>query len=605
MYMKHKYLSYLFAALVTLGLTGCRAELDKPDTTAGINLALSMPVGQFSIAMNDLLGENAPNLVVDNEGLFHILDTAKMPTRQFHPLDLAQYVVLTEGGKHFKVLDQISSKINPAWLSYGVIVSPKDTIIPLNFSMSMKLQGFNEDINSERIDSILVALASFMSTVDKSADFGITWDNIDAITLKLGDRLIRHNVTVNDVTIPISSSNFGDQIPINIEDFTINLQDPNDPIGLTDSVVLQVQFDLKLIQAQPITITAESDFVYDLRINLLNYDAVWGYFKESREMVDEDCITMDSLWNQWSEVQEMKLRFAQPVLTFNMTHHIGAPLKAHIDYMYSFTNAINHREYATWNGSQSTDIPINPVLDAKESTSLDDSVQVQLRFSYLPEEGHIDKLFQSIPDSFHYQYHVMVDEGRKRPDGTNYQHRLTSRMDFSAFEVLDLPFYFENGTSFTCTQNMEGIKLNKLQLDSLLKDGNLKLKTNRNDLTLYIAAENYIPFEVDVYMECLDKNGQPVEGISFFEGDTLRIPHPAAADMVDGRATKPSRTVSTRVLHKAQFEKMASVESVKLVASIGRNDSPAKLTTDTHLTLKIGVTAELEGTINFDKMFNK
>ena len=600
--MKHKYLSFLFAAIVTLALTGCRAELDKPDTTAGINMALSMPVGQFSISMNDLLGENAPNLQVDAEGLFHILDTAKMPTRQFHPLDLTQYVVLTDGGKHFKVLDQISSKIDPSWLAYGVITSDRDTVIPLIFDMSMKLQGFNEDINSERIDSILVALASFMSTVDKSADFGITWNNIDAITLKLGDRLIRHKVADNDVNIPLASYNFGSQIPINIDDFTINLIDPNDPIGLTDSVMLQVQFDLKLERFVPVSITAESDFVYDLRINLLNYDAVWGFFKESREMVDEDCIAMDSLWNQWTQVQEMKLRFAKPTLTFNMTHHIGAPLKARIDYMYSYSDATKQREYATWGGSKTTDIPINPVLDPQVSKSLEDSVEVQLRFSYLPEEGHIDQLFHSIPDSFHYQYHVMVDEGRK----IQYpQHRLTSRMDFSAYQVLDLPFYFEKGTAFTCKQNMDGLKLNKLQLDSLLKDGNLKLKTNRNDLTLYIAAENYVPFEVDVYMECLDKDSNIVAGISFFEGDTLRIPHPAAADMIDGRATKPSQTVSTRVLHKADFEKMAKVESVRLVASMGRNDSPAKLTTDTKLTLKIGVTAELEGTINFDKLFNK
>ena len=117
--MKQKYLSYLFAALLTVSLTGCRADLDKVDTTAGLNMALSMPVGQFSIAMSDLLGENAPNLIVDENGLFHILDTAKMPSRQFHPINLANYVVLTEGGKHFKVLEQISSKVNPSWLSYG------------------------------------------------------------------------------------------------------------------------------------------------------------------------------------------------------------------------------------------------------------------------------------------------------------------------------------------------------------------------------------------------------------------------------------------------------------------------------------------------------
>jgi len=41
------------------------------------------------------------------------------------------------------------------------------------------------------------------------------------------------------------------------------------------------------------------------------------------------------------------------------------------------------------------------------------------------------------------------------------------------------------------------------------------------------------------------------------------------------------------------------------LAIFGKNDSPAKLTTTTKLTVKIGITAEVEGTINFDKLFKK
>ena len=598
--MTRKYLSYLFAALLTMSLAGCKADLSDLDTTAGLNVGLSMPVGTFSLAMTDLLGKDAPNLVVDEDGMYHILDTTIVAPKKFHPINLADYIILTEGGKQFKVLEQISDKINPAWLSAGVIVSPIDTIIPLNFDMSMKLQGFNEDVDSERIDSILVALASFMSTVDHSADFSISWDNISAITLRLGNRIVRHQVATNDVEIgPLASYNFGDQIPINISDFTINLIDPAAPIGLVDSVMISIQFDLKLRRLQPVTVTTESYFFYDLRINILDYEAMWGFFKEDREMVDQNVIVMDSLWNSWSEVKNMKMRFAQPTLSFFMTHHIGAPLKTHIDYMYSINNDEGIRHYAHWNGSEETDIQINPVLDPLVQRDLNDSVEIELTFSYKDDEGDIESLFFTIPDSFAYKYHIMVDESRK----DRYpQHRMTRNMDFYLSQILDLPFYFENGTAFTCTQEMTGLKLSSLQLDSMLKSANLDAKTTRNDLTLYLAAENYVPFEVDIVMECLDKDGNPLD-ISFFEGDTLRIKHPAAEDMVDGVALKPALSSSTRVLHKAQFDEMAKVERVRLVAFMGKNEAPAKLTTDTHLTIKIGVTAELEGTINIEKLF--
>ncbi len=598
--MTRKYLSYLFAALLAVSLPGCKADLNELDTTAGLNVGLSMPVGTFTLAMNDLLGKDAPNLVVDENGMYHILDTTIVAPKKFHPINLADYIILTEGGKQFKVLDQISDKINPAWLSAGVIISPIDTIIPLTFDMSMKLQGFNEDINSERIDSILVALASFMSTVDHSSDFTISWDNISAITLRLGNRIVRHQVPSNDVEIgPLPSYDFGQQIPINISDFTINLIDPAAPIGLVDSVMISIQFDLKLRRLQPVSITADSYFFYDLRINILDYEAMWGFFKEDREMVDQNVIVMDSLWNQWSEVKNMKMRFAQPSLWFFMTHRIGAPLKTHIDYMYSINKEEGVRHYAHWNNQQETDIQINPVLDPLVQRDLNDSVEIALTFSYKDSEGDIEKLFYTIPDSFAYKYHIMVDESRK----DRYpQHRMTRNMDFHLAQILDLPFYFESGTNFTCTQEMEGLKLSSLQLDSMLKQANFEAKTTRNDLTLYLAAENYVPFEVDITMECLDKDGNPVD-VSFFEGDTLRILPPAAADMVDGVAVKPALSSSTRVLHKQEFDKMAKVEKVRLVANMGKNDSPAKLTKDTHLTIKIGVTAEVEGTINLEKLF--
>lgn len=601
--MTRKYLSYLFAALTAISLGGCKAELSELDTTAGLNMALSMPVGSFTIAMNDLLGKNAPNLIVDENGLFHIMDTTVVAPKSFHAIDLAEYFILTEGGKHFKVFDQISDKINPAWLSFGVITTPKDTVIPLTFEMSMKLKGFNEDVNSERIDSIWVALAEFVSTVDHSADFGISWNNIDAVTLKMGDRIVRHKVASNNVDIPLSTYNFGSKIPIIIDDFTVNLVDKTGtmPLGLVDSVMLQVQFDLALHTGDIISISNESEFVYDLNIDLLTYDAVWGFFKESREMYDHNAISMDSLWRNWSEVQQMKLKFAQPSLTFYMTHHVGAPLKTHIDYMYSYNKELDAKTYASWGGKDTANISINPVLDPLVSTSLEDSVEIALRFSYKKDEGEISRLFYNLPDSFCYAYHVMVDEGRK----AQYpQHRLTSNMDFRAKEVLDLPFYFEDGTSLTCNQDMENLKLSSLQLDSMLAKSNLNAKTERNDLTLYLVAENYVPFEVDIVMECLDKDGNVVN-VSFFEGDTLRIPHPAAADVVDGIAVRPSQTVSTRVLHKQQFNEMAKVEKVHMIAYMGKNDSPAKLTTNTKLNIKIGVTAEVEGTINFDKLLKK
>lgn len=586
----------LLLLLIPILMMGCKADLRNLDTTAGIKTGLSIPIGNIHFTMADLMNaDNVNNVIVDENGLFHIVDTAKLPYKEFHPIDLTNYLILTEGGRNFKVMDQVSS-LCPG----GVIMGDGHTVIPLEFEMGLQIHGFNQDPDDERIDSMQVSLASFSSLVDIT-DFPLEWNDIQSIQLILSEQVTRpqgNTVSIYDKARDAGHGGFGQNIPIDVDNFTICLlKDRTQPVTCNhtveslDSVGLKIRFNLCIPSGRTITINPQSAFHYDLNINLIAYKAIWGFFKESSQMVDKDAIKMDELWSGWSDIQKMKMKFAEPSLFMYLTHHIGAPLKAHVDYMYTVGNG-GQRIYAK-NGNQTAwDIPLENVLDPA-TTQIQDSIQDFLTFSYKDDEGQIDELFKNNPDSFCYSYHVMADNDRM----CEYpQHRITDNYSFNSFSVLDLPFSFDEGTEFNHIQYLDSINLSALSLDSLLKAANIKLNTTRNDLTFYVKTENFVPFALDIVMECLAEDSSVLD-VHLFDDDMIHVDAPA--QIVNGLVLEASHSTATHTIHKSEFERLAQVKYIRMKTILRNNPAKARLFNTTKFTMFLGITADVEGTITY------
>jgi len=574
----------LIIALSIAGLiSGCKADLGKLDTTTAIHTGIGLPIGKVTITMADLLSTSSiPNLVVDEQGVFHLHDTLFFPRKDFHPIDLTQYVILTEGGRNFYLRDQI----DPAYIQAGKIVGDGHTVIPLEFALSMDIDGFNEDPDDERIDSILISLAKFTSKVDIE-DFGLEWRDIKSIELVFSDQVKRPGG--NTIQIPISGRGFGQDIPINVDNFSVTLMahpeqpiQPGQAVESVDSVAIKIRFNLCIAAGHEVSINTNSRFHYNLDINLLDYDAIWGFFHESSDMVDSGVISMEDLWEDWSSVENTQMRFAQPELTMAMCHYVAAPLKAHVDYLYSSKASTQEKIYAHYYDQTEWDVILENLLDPKTS-AITDSVEDYIHFSYREDEGQIDELFYNCPDSFCYSYHVQIDHGR---DNICPQHRICSTIAFRSIGLLDLPFMFAEGTKFTHAQDIENVNISALSLDSLLAKAKIECQTESSELSMLVKAKNFLPFDLDIAMECYDEYGLPMD-ISLIDGDLLRV------------GAYESEATSYHTMNQAEQNRLPDVKTIRIRAYLRDNHEIAILTQDSKIELTLGISANVKGQIKY------
>ncbi|MCQ2346193.1 MAG: hypothetical protein MJZ82_05465 [Paludibacteraceae bacterium] len=591
--MQKHLLNTLILALTVCLSFGCQADLGDVDTTSGLYVDMAMPIGAVTISMNDLLhSDDISNIYIDENGLFHIMDTTRMPYKPYHSIDLTQYLILNEGGQTFNVSDQLAS------LGFsGCLVGNGHTTITLEFPMSMHLHGFNGNPDDERIDSMTVNLADFTSFVNIS-NFNLDWSDISSIELVLGDRIRRSDG--NTVVIPIQGKGFGQEIPISVDRFTLCLlENPAQQVSCAsevssvDSIEMRIRFNICLPEGKTVTINPNSCFTYSLDINLITYQAIWGYLRESAELIDADHILMSELWKGWADEERMKLHFAEPALKMYIAHHIGAPLIAHIDYMYSVNQATGQRTYAEANGSCDWDIPFTNVLDPR-NTGLQDSVVEELTFSSLPDQGRMDLLFANNPDSFCYAYHIHTDHERE----CEYpQHRITDNIGISSYAVLDLPFSFAENTELSNIQYIWNNRLTTLSLDSLLNQINIQSDFQTNDLTILTKIENSIPFDIDIVMECLDSTDNIVD-IHFFDGDTLHVAAASTDDLSD-RVTTPTNGQCYGHINRTDFARLAQVTHIRMKTYLSHNPKKARLTETNKIRLWFGISVNAEGTFKY------
>ena len=129
-----KKLKYVLPALVfAMGLTSCRNDIDlnNIDTKMQLNTALAIPVGNVTVTMGDFLGNGqVPIIKVDENGIFHAIDTFQIATKEYHKIDLNQYIVKNATQLSFRVADQVPT---------GTIVGDGTTTMSMTFPLQLNL----------------------------------------------------------------------------------------------------------------------------------------------------------------------------------------------------------------------------------------------------------------------------------------------------------------------------------------------------------------------------------------------------------------------------------------------------------------------------------
>ena len=595
--MKTK-LYFLPVLLMLLGVAGCRNDVDfnNVDLTMGVNTSLGIPVGNVTVTMGDFLGSGqVPLIVVDADGIFHAYDTFRIATKEYHHINLSNYIMKNDAELEFAIADRYSGT---------TIAGDGATSYTLSFPMQLGVSGINDNVSNERLDSMLITLASFTSTI-KLNDFDLRWSEIKSVTLLLGDQFTR--ASGKEVNIPVAGKNFEQEIPINIEDFYLCLmQDKANPGATVDKINFEIRFEICPEADHPITVNADSKILYDLNVKLMEYKALWGYFEPSAEMSDVDRMTMDSIWDGWQAVKKVRMRFLEPKVTIAMTHKVAAPLYMVIDYVKA-VNSQGVSEQVVWTeGTQTstsknlffTDyiFPDDPFETSKEYSAL---------FDYQEANGHLDKIFDIRPDTFLYSFHLEIDKNKINTPAYPYkQLRITDDRTVPGYGIFDIPFKFntESEAEYVATIATEWQNIN---FDSIAAQNEYIDSLSIHRALAFIEIRNSIPFEISGRFHFFDKDSLEMD-LQFIQGNDsnyVQIDAPRMNGVANqiGYVSEPSRSTFILDIDSADFNRLSEIKYLNFDAYLGNNPMKCQIDTATSLTIQLGVAANAEAILNFNK----
>jgi hypothetical protein len=585
--------TYFIAILIScIGLlNACKSDVDLSniDMSSQINLGIALPIGSMSATIGDFLGDSLiEQIMVDELGIFHFCDTLPLQTREFHSIDLTRYLLHTQEPEKFYIREQYP----------GAIIPSNQSIKGLKFNMILDVSGINENHEHQRVDSIFVTEANFTSIINVN-ELDLKWSEIEQIRIVLDKQLFARKKG-NEIIIPTQGKNFGNQIPIIIDDFILSLmKDKKKPGETIQQVPIDIVFDLKTSHSIPVN--ANSYIQYDMTVNFINYDAIWGYFDASQELKDEDEILIDSLWSGWRNFQNLTLKFAEPKLSLLVTHQIAAPLFVHINHIYTKNNTTGETKYATWDGQKSINIPLPNTLDPVHS-SFDAQISNSVNFSNAADKGNIDELFNVKPDSVAYSYYIDIDLNKLKSDYNN-QGRLVENTSMTAEAAVDLPFIFDKESKINYTIDIDSLDFSDITIDSIIHSADIIEKINHTELKLILLVRNYIPFALNANILFFDQDGKPIDLKLINNSGIFALSAPNKVDN-NGFISEPTDNTVILSIDQTQFDILAQVKRISLDLSLGDNTVKAYLHKNTKLEIKLGLTARVDAVFDFNSFSN-
>lgn len=585
--------TYFIAILIScIGLlNACKSDVDLSniDMSSQINLGIALPIGSMSATIGDFLGDSLiEQIMVDELGIFHFCDTLPLQTREFHSIDLTRYLLHTQEPEQFYIREQYP----------GAIIPSNQSIKGLKFNMILDVSGINENHEHQRVDSIFVTEANFTSIINVN-ELDLKWSEIEQIRIVLDKQLFARKKG-NEIIIPTQGKNFGNQIPIIIDDFILSLmKDKKKPGETIQQVPIDIVFDLKTSHSIPVN--ANSYIQYDMTVNFINYDAIWGYFDASQELKDEDEILIDSLWSGWRNFQNLTLKFAEPKLSLLVTHQIAAPLFVHINHIYTKNNTTGETKYATWDGQKSINIPLPNTLDPVHS-SFDAQISNSVNFSNAADKGNIDELFNVKPDSVAYSYYIDIDLNKLKSDYNN-QGRLVENTSMTAEAAVDLPFIFDKESKINYTIDIDSLDFSDITIDSIIHSADIIEKINHTELKLILLVRNYIPFALNANILFFDQDGKPIDLKLINNSGIFALSAPNKVDN-NGFISEPTDNNVILSIDQTQFDILAQVKRISLDLSLGDNTVKAYLHKNTKLEIKLGLTARVDAVFDFNSSSN-
>lgn len=564
------------STFLAIGFSSCKTELDLDnlDTRMQVGMGVAIPVGDMTVTTNDFLGGGQVSKIsVDEDGVFHFIDTVSLPTKNYHFLEVSKYSCQTTP----YTIPGTALQEGTHRLSFPI------TIPELNDPKKSE-----DETNYERIDSIQLTGARL--TINLSdIQSGLT-----NLKLVLGDQFgqiagqafdLKNGST--DITLPAFTANF-------MKDITKTGKN-----NVLNSLGVAIEYTGSSVQTGQNALTVASELSLD------GYTAAWGYFQASNKMRDRDVICIADEWEDWNDIKKMKLRLMEPKITVMIQHQVAAPLFMYLDTL-RVSNAQAYKDATFDNAEQKTkdyfalDNPMSP------NSPLSTYCKNYQEFSYLPTQGHLDKLFDLRPDTIQYSFTLVVDKNKERPDYQWHQHRIVANTEVSGHAAIDLPFKLNEQSEAQYATTFTDVNLEAINLDSLLKEVEIVEKANAAHIKLFLTFTNSLPFDIDANVWFLDKDSSEMN-LLLFDNQELNEIHLPAPKMTKepgnkyGSIVAPSTSTIIIDVDQNKCNLLSTCKYIRLDAFMGDNQKACTINVNNSLKLQVGVAANVEAIMNFNK----
>lgn len=625
-----KYLLVMFA--VCLSLIGCRADVDlnNIDTTSEVELGVALPIGSMSVALSDILGANSPEMLYfRNDGVLCLhYDYDRF--EDFHAIDFTQYISNAEQTVY--LYDSLNAQMERLRANYPAIDLPqgyvcglpdKDFSLMIPTTMSMTYDGINDEVSSERIDSAYIIEANFEGyLLRKNSSTPFEW--VDSVVLVLGKEYVAksgNRQKLYDKSEQEGTIGYGMTMPIVLKDFSLDLvKDHTQPCSNTN-VVNGSSMDVEIYMTVPKNaekrpIATDMAVIFGMRVQFIEYTALWGMFESSNKMRDEGSISMDSIFGNWSTMKDICLPVADPLIKIHVTHELAGPLVFNGKYLY-VTSRDGQTHYAEFgdNREHSYKYPRDKVEAVNDNVWMDqnpstigDSIVLDIVFNKDAEHGRVDRLFTGTPDVMAWHWYIDFDKTLTE------QTRLTPTTKLDMNIDIDVPFIFNEGLYAAYSDTLENINLN---IAGLMDSISLIDSVKQSDLYVQLKIENRLPLDVRMVLCCLDSNGHVIiddrtgEPLRLTQNDTLFIKAPeytvgAEGEMIIGQPGSLEDAINITKEKLERFDELKALSYTVIVddkslhsAFESDENFKIRITDDSRLKLQIGIGAKLGAVFNF------
>ncbi len=550
-----------------------KIDFDNIDPSVKAEMGIALPVGEFGITLGDLIPTNEGMLSVNENGVYQ-LSAGFDFSQTIDDIDVSQYAATTE-----KTLF-ISESVN----NLPAIAGP--LTLPLEFELKMGMDGVNQTLQDERIDSMRLTSATLIANIDQN--FGLSANHIQKAELILSDDF--HRAAGNTIDLPFTS--FNTPTNITLDNFSINfVKDPTLPASddnVKDTITLKLRLTLNVAAGEMITLNTNSKFTVNVTVRINDYEAVYGRLVSNTEVGIQDCLELSEMWEGFSNLQNFHLNLYDPTISFDLTTSIGTPIRFHLTEFKSENQDGTEVRYAQFNGSNEYEVSLPNYV--KVTDSYDQTATNTIVFNR--ENGNIGRLFEISPYRFCYNL-GFIPEAR---NGSDQQRIVKGRNFFQATVKMTLPFAFDEGVSLEYKDTIP-VDFSAVNLDSLLEEVEFIDNVEIRQLHLVLGLQNTLPFDVDASFAFLNANQQDLD-IRPTEDGAIHIAGPKE---YGSNGPIPGVGNTELVVNDEMVDKLKDVRY--LVFNVSAKDPqsnlyPLTLEPENGLKIKIALTADVAAYMN-------